>query len=62
VYLEAIKTRQAQLHQITATLWGNAYEEKEISRVIDSGWTIAHQKRTRVPTPAGAALTQPIAK
>ena len=40
VYLEATKTRQAQLHQITATLQGNAYEEKEISSVSEGGWIV----------------------
>ena len=32
VYLEATKTRRIELHQITATIRGNAYKEKEISR------------------------------
>ena len=40
VYLKATKTRQAQLHQIIATLRGNAYKEKEISRVSKGGWIV----------------------
>ena len=32
VYLEIIITRHIKLHQITATVQGNAYKEKEISR------------------------------
>jgi len=62
VYLKTTKTRQAQLHQIIATLQRNAYEEKEISKMNDSGWTIAQKKRSRVPTPAGVTSTQPAAK
>ena len=32
MYLEAIKIKYIKLHQITATIQGNAYKEKEISR------------------------------
>ena len=62
VYLEATRTRQAQLHQVTATLRGNAYEEKELSTTGDGGWIVAQRKRPRVPTPMGAPSAQPAAK
>jgi len=62
IYLESTRERQAKLHQITATLWGNTYKEKEISGANDGGWIVAQQKRPRVPTPIGAETTQPVAK
>jgi hypothetical protein len=65
VYLEATKTRRMELHRITATIRGNAYKEKEISRaneVNDGTWSIAQRKRSRLPTPMGAPSAQPAAK
>ena len=43
VYLKATKIKYIELHQITATIQGNTYKEKEISRVNkvnDRTWLI----------------------
>jgi len=40
IYLKSTRERQAQLHQITATLQDNTYKEKEISGANDRDWIV----------------------